>query len=218
MFLIWGKVRVLCYVNQEEISYVPSSCWRYRSTNHAKQAVLLAVGNHIGTTALCVFATRVYVCVRVKYVSVWWQFLIVCACSCVSRVIHVNIPLRFSKAQWALDQPKLRAPKIEPWSHPFHRSGPPSSSTPTPHTVSITWTLRITLWHKTRVCPLCDWTRSIFFMLFMNAVRLHEIWEVQWCYCDKNCVCVVKVKAGACFQLLKRLSRSLSDFYWPISD
>ena len=72
----------------------------------------------------------------------------------------MNISLWFSKAQWALDHPKLRAPKIEPWSHPFHRSGPPSSSTPAPHTVSITWTLRITLWHKTRVCPFHDWVRS----------------------------------------------------------
>lgn len=106
---------------------------------------------------LCVCLLTEFICVCVQYMPACWQWLHVCVCSCM---LYMNIPLWLSKARRALDRPQLRAPKIEPWSHPFHRSGPPSSSTPTPHTVSITWTQRITLWHKTRVCPLYDWVCS----------------------------------------------------------
>lgn len=51
---------MLHYVNQEEISHVPSSYGHYHATN---QAVLMAVGSHIGTTAECVLANRVYLTV-----------------------------------------------------------------------------------------------------------------------------------------------------------
>ena len=68
---MWGKARMLYYVNPEEISYEPSSFWHYRSTNQANQAALMAVGSHIGTTAV-----SVCVCACVC----------VCVCVCVCTV------------------------------------------------------------------------------------------------------------------------------------
>lgn len=80
----------------------------------------------------------------------------------------------FCKTQRASDDPALRTPKIEPWSQPSDRSGPASSSRPAPHTVVITWTLQITLWHKTRVCPLHGWAGSINPVPLANVVQLHQ--------------------------------------------
>lgn len=168
-----GKFRMLYYVNQEQISYAPSSYWHYRGTNQANRAVLMAVGSHTGTTAACGFADRLHLCVCIVYVCVLTVTRCLCMFPCAEIDSFRTFLSWFSKARWALDHPKLRAPKIEPWFHPLHRSGPPSSSTPAPHTVSITRALRITLWHKTRVCSLHDWARSIY----EHIVQLREIWE-----------------------------------------
>lgn len=93
---------------------------------------------------VCWLSLCAYVCVCTVF---WMCVLTVNACLCVflnvEFDIHEHFSLFLSKVQQILDHPKLQAPKIEPWSHSFHRSGPPSSSTPTPHTVSITWTYRL---------------------------------------------------------------------------
>lgn len=81
--------------------------------------------------------------------------LSVCVPGC--RLIHRSILLWFPKLPWVWDQHKFKAPKIATWSHPFHQTWPPSNSKPAPHTVSITRALRITPWHKTRVCPVHYW-------------------------------------------------------------
>lgn len=170
MFPTWGEFRTLYYVNKEDISCVPSSFWHYHRTNQANQAALTALGGHIGTTAVCVFCRpALFVWSICLCVDRYWLSVYVPVCW---KSIHVNIHLRFPlKVQSASDLPKLRAPEVEPWRHPFHRSGPPSSRTPTPHAVSITRTLRITRWRKTRVCSWFDWARNICSMLSMNRQR-----------------------------------------------
>lgn len=116
------------------------------------------------------------------YSCVYSFFLIGCLSnSWIFRWIHLSIPLQFTKLLWALDQHKFKSPKIETWSHRFHWSWPPSSSKPAPHTVSITWTLRITLWHKTRVCPFHDWAHTARCRLSTNMLQLQYIWEVSKC-------------------------------------
>lgn len=130
-----------------------------------------------------------FICVCIAYVCVLTVTRCLCMFLCVEIDSFRTLLSWFSKARWALDHPKLRAPKIEPWFHPLHRSGPPSSSTPTPHTVSITWALRITLWHKTRVCSLHDWARSIYSILFMNIPYSAALGDLG----VFRSVCVVKV-------------------------
>lgn len=108
----------------------------------------------------CVCWQVVFVCVCVHTDSV----LTVTACLCTFLFVEMNTCEHSSpvlQINVALDHPQLQDPKIEPWSHPSHRSGTLSNSTPQSHTVSITWTLRIILWHTTRVCPLRDWMCSV---------------------------------------------------------
>lgn len=155
---MWGRARMLCYVNQGDI---PCTIFILMLSRYQSSKSNSAHGSRKHWNHSCVHVCWLSLCAYVCVCTVFWIcVLTVNACLCVflnvEFDIHEHFSLFLSKVQQILDHPKLQAPKIEPWSHSFHRSGPPSSSTPTPHTVSITWTLQITLWHKTRVCPLHD--------------------------------------------------------------
>lgn len=84
-------------------------------------------GDVIKVPWLCLLRGGIYVCVQ--HIPVCWQLLVIYVCFCMMKLIHRSIPPWFCKALTALDYPKCKAPKIEPWSHAFHRSGPPSSTT-----------------------------------------------------------------------------------------
>lgn len=83
-----------------------------------------------------------------------------CVCPSTFPYLHID---SYEHSSGDKKNPELRKQRRD--LRASHRSGPPSGSTPpTPHTGSITRPLRITAWHRTRVCPLCTFG-SVDFLL-----------------------------------------------------